>query len=120
MTLATDFQASVKTFLGDLGRSMTLRHVTPGTYDPTTGATTDDVTTDYTGTGRLGNYRDSAVDGTLFLQGDRQATFVPDDASATPVVGDTLIVGSDTYSVINGKERSVNGTAVSWTLQVRL
>jgi len=119
MTVGNQFQASVVGFLGDMGRAMTLRRIVAGTYDPTTGTTTGDTTTDYPGTGRLGDYSDVAQDGTVIKESDRKATFLPTDTSVTPQVGDRLVVGSDVYTVVNFKTREIGGIIGSYTLQVR-
>lgn len=119
MSLATDLQADINTFMGDLGQAMTLRRLVAGTYDVTTGTTSSDTSTDYVGKGRLGNYNDIAIDGTLVKQGDRIATFLPTNTAIVPQDGDRLVVGSDLYTVISFKRRTVGGTIIAYTLQVR-
>lgn len=119
MTIATDLQADMAALMADTGRAMTLKREVAGTYDPTTGETSSNVETLFTGNGRLGSYSDIVTNGTLIKQNDRRATFVPDDLTNVPQVGDILAVGSDSYSIINVKEREIAGQFHGFTMQVR-
>lgn len=100
------------------GRAITLRRTTPGAYaqDGSAGAAT---TTDYAGVGRVGAYEDRLIDGTRILATDRRVTFVPTDESFRAQPADLVIVGSDTYSVINAQMREIGGELIAYTLQVR-
>lgn len=119
MSLATQFQSDVNTFLTDIGRAMTLRRITAGTYDVTTGITSGDTSTDYAGYGRIGDYSDRARDGTIIKEGDRRVTFMPTNTAIAPQVGDRLVVGSDTYAIVNFQTREIGGTVAEYTLQIR-
>lgn len=103
----------------DDGRAMTVRSQTLGTYDPDTGTLTASTDSDYTGVGRLGNYHDAVINGTMIKAGDRRCTIVFDNQAFVPKVGDRLLVGTDTYAVVNVKERELGGTVIGFTLQVR-
>ena len=114
----------VRLFGGDKGRALTIRRITPGTYVPATGATGAATETDYTGTGRLGTYADSVIDGTLIRADDRKVTWVPGTAALAflPRPGDLVIAGADTddiYSVITVKTRELAAENICHTLQVR-
>lgn len=118
-SVANDLYASALGLLTDNGEPMTISRVTPGSYDPSTGSTGSPTTVVYPGQGRLGNYSDMAVDGTVIQQFDRRVTFVavPDDF--VPKIGDRLTVGPDVYSIINLKPREIGGNWVCFTLQAR-
>jgi hypothetical protein len=120
MTIAADLHRDIASFLTDMGRAVTLRRLTPGTYDPATGSGGSATTTDYTGKARIGDYSDAVKNGTLIKENDRKATFQPDNTAIVPAIGDSLIVGSDTYAVVNAmKTRELGGTAICYTLQLR-
>lgn len=120
MSLAEDLRADVAAFIGDLGRAVTLRRLTPGTYDPATGSGGTSTTKDYTGNARVGDYSDTVRDGTMIKDSDRRATFLPDDTTLIPAIGDSFIVGSVVFTIVNARKlREVNGTTFAWTLQIR-
>lgn len=100
------------------GRAITVRRTTPGAYaqDGSAGAAT---TTDYAGVGRIGNYRDALIDGTRILNTDRRVTFIPTNEAFRAQPGDLVIVGSDTYAVIDHMLREIGGELIAYTLQVR-
>ena len=119
MSLASDTQAQLGNLLDDLGQSMTLQRFVAGAYDPTTGTTSSDTTENYPGKGRLGNYSDQVMTNTLIQEGNRRCTFLPDDRSIVPVVGDKIVVDSLTYQVMQPiKSRTVAGTYIGHTFQV--
>lgn len=119
MSLASDLSSQVLTILTQFGRSVTLRHIVAGTYDPTTGTTTGDTSTDYVLTGALVGYKDYEVNGTSVLAGDRRCFLAAKNMTVVPNVGDTVIVGTATYSVINFQTQELSGTVLAYALQVR-
>lgn len=122
MALADDLRADLQAFFSDdaLGRAITVRHATAGTYDPSTGSGGTVTTRDYAGRGRLGDYSDYLRTNTAIADADRRVTFIPDDLSFVPMPGDTVIVaGEDPLSIINVKEREIGGVVISYTMQVR-
>lgn len=105
--------------LTDMGEPMTVSRVTPGAYDPATGSTGTPTTTNFAGQGRLGNYSDMTVDGTIIQQFDRRVTFVAVPQDFVPKIGDRLLVGADVYGIINLKPREIGGNWVCFTMQAR-
>lgn len=119
MTAALALRQSLTALMTDQGRTMTVRRDAQGTYDPATGAAPTGAITTYNAKGRLGDYSDAVKDGTLIQQFDRRCTIVFDDATFVPAAGDTLLVGSDAYSVVAVKERELGGVFIGFTMQVR-
>lgn len=121
MSLATDLQGDIAELLDnpDYGRDITLRKATKGSYDPATGQLASLTTTDYATRGLLLRYRDAVIDGTIIKQQDRKCVVKVKGLAATPEVEDRVIVGPDTYTVINFKTIELGGTVVLYTLQVR-
>ena len=96
------------------GTQYTFTRVTKGAYDPTTGQTSDTTTT-FTGYACLFDYADSDLaDGTI-LQGDRRMLA----ESGAYEIGDTVVVGSDTFRIINISDIGPSGTVVASNLQIR-
>lgn len=121
MALADDLQTDIAAVLddADFGRQVTLRRKTPASYDPSTGSAGSATTTDYTTRGIVLAYRDRAIDGALVRRGDRKCILKVKNLATAPQVGDQLIVGSDTYTVIDFKTGELGGTAFVYTLQIR-
>lgn len=104
------------------GRSLTFIRSPSLVYDSTTGIAapaTDDL--EFEGVGRFGTYADNLVDGSRIRSGDRKVTFVPDDLSYRPLVGDVIVdvIDGTNYKVVNFQIREANGELVCCTLQVR-
>lgn len=120
MTVGTDLRAKVLAlFNAGYGRTMTMGRITPGAYDPETGETAAPSTASQTGKGKIGDYDDKVIDGTLIRTGDRLCTFLPDLSTFRPAVGDSVVDGSDTYTVVSIKQRELGGDWIAFTLQVR-
>lgn len=129
MSVAADLKGAVKQTFGEYGREMFLRKVTQGTYNQASGKTTGGTSTDYRCIGRIGNYKDSAVDGQRVKRGDRRGTIIPDDSTIMPEEGDEVIVGGTLvstdvvggvhYSVVDAQVREIGGASVVHTVQLR-
>lgn len=125
MTVGTDLRAEILAlFVGGsgepaYGRTLTMGRITPGAYDPETGATAASTPSSQAGKGKIGDYDDKVIDGTLIRTGDRLCTFLPDDAAFRPAVGDSVVDGADTYTVVSIKQRELGGDWIAFTLQVR-
>jgi hypothetical protein len=87
----------------EFGQAVTLTHVIPGAYDPTTGGVTNTTTTQ-TGTGAVVDWAARQIDGTLIKVGDRRlllSAFKTDGAALTaPVLGDTVSIGGVVYTLV--------------------
>src|SRR4051794_12381952 len=121
MALADDLQNDIAAVLDDpdFGRVVTLRKKTAGTYDPATGSGGSASSADYVTRGIVLGYRDGVIDGTLIKHGDRKVILKVKDLAAVPTVGAQMIVGADTYTIVNVKTGELGGTAFVYTLQVR-
>ena len=110
----TPLTQSAGRIIAKFGTQYTFTRVTKGTYNPVTGKTSDSSST-YTGYACLFNYSDvDLADGTV-LQGDRRMLV----EGGTYEVGDSVVVGSDTYRVISVSEIAPAGTVVAANLQIR-
>lgn len=110
----TPLTQSAGRMIAKFGTQYTFTRVTKGTYDPATGTTTDTSST-FTAYACLFDYSDAdRADGSV-LQGDRRMLA----ESGTYEVGDTVVVGSETYRIISISDIGPSGTVVASNLQVR-
>lgn len=103
--------------IADFGQDATIRRVSGGTYDPVTGTTTGTTTTDTTVSAVVvGISKDYAAQlGGNVQAGDRMALIATD----APLVSDSLILGSDTWAILDVQEVNPGGTALLYKAHVR-
>lgn len=104
--------------INDIGKAMTLRKVTTGSYDPTSGAINGTTTIDTAIKGMLLNYQDRQFDGDIIQRGDRKAVIRASD-SVIPTNQDLLIAGPETLRIINVRQIEQAGTDLVYICQVR-
>ena len=98
MALAGSLRKAAAKLMSKLGGDVTLRTVTPGVYNPTTG-TASEVTSDVTIKGVLEDVNAREVND-LIQAGDRRLTIAAADVSATPTAADRIIISGVTYQVV--------------------
>lgn len=118
--LYSKLAATAQRLLADKGQPMTVTARTPGAYNPAiSGATPGAATTPVVGV--MLDYTEAAFradgDGAV-LRGDRKA-IVSAQGLTEVVMGDTLTVGGEVWSVVRAKKLNPAGTVVIHTLQVR-
>ena len=103
------------------GREINITRTTPGTYDQDAGTTGTSTEETHHGRGRVGNYRDSQVDGELIRRGDRVVTWQPDvdHESFVPKEKDVVSFGDEIASIVSVKRREVGEEWFAYTLQIR-
>jgi len=110
----TGITNSATNLITRFGKSYTFTRTTNGGYNPATG-TAGVVTTDFTKYACVFNYTDQdRADGTI-LASDRRMLVESGDYQ----VGDTVVLGSDVYQVINVSPIAPSGDVVAANLQVR-
>jgi len=98
MTLATPLRKVATKLMSKFGGDVTLRTVTSGVYNPTTG-TASEATSDVTIKGVLEDVNAREVGG-LIQAGDRRLTIAAADVSAVPTTADRVVISGVTYQVI--------------------
>lgn len=106
------------TLIDDLGKSVTLRKVTQGTYNPANGGVTN-TTSDETVRACILNFSNREFDGTMILQGDRKIVIAAKSATE-PQLNDLVIDGTSSYRIVSIRKVEENGTAVIYTCQGRI
>ena len=98
MALAGSLRKTATKLMSKFGGDVTLRTVTSGVYNPTTG-TASEATSDVTIKGVLEDVNAREV-GDLIQAGDRRLTIAAADVSAVPTTADRVVISSVTYQVI--------------------
>lgn len=110
----TPLTQSASRMITKFGAQYTFTRVTKGAYSAATGTTTDTSAT-YTKYACLFDYSDSdRADGSI-LQGDRRMLA----EGHSYAVGDTVVVGSDTFRIISISDVGPGGSVVASNLQIR-
>lgn len=112
--IQTDVASALDTDLLDVTTAITYRQVS-STYTPVTGNV--DVNTDESSRAVFYQISQSLVDNEAILSSDKTALILQNELTATPVINDTIIDGTDSYKVV----RILNDPAdATWELVVRL
>lgn len=120
MTIYDRAAATALRLLTKYGQTVTLRRITTGDYDPSTGSASQ-TTTDYTASAAKFDFdfRMSGmtfVPGTLIQSGDKQIFMSAHSLGITPAPGDQVIIGVDTWPVMGVKELKPADTAVLYEI----
>jgi hypothetical protein len=110
----TPLTQSASRMIEKFGALYTFTRITKGIYAPATGTTTDTAST-YQKYACLFDYSDTDLADGAILQGDRRMLA----EGHAYEVGDTVVVGSDTFRVINISDVGPSGTVVASNLQIR-
>jgi len=90
--------------ISKFGRDVTLKHVTEGSYDFSTGGVSGDSVTSETVKAVFTNYNDGQIDGSIVQRGDR-LVLVSNDVTSEPktndIIGGFKIVGVETIQPAN-------------------
>lgn len=116
MSLYDALALTTDELLDEFGQPITIRR-TASVYDPATG-TSSQSTVDTMAYGAKLPYGDRAIDGTLIQSGDEQVYVSPVNVVSIEV-GDKIIIGADTYSIVRVKTTAPAGVAVIHEVQVR-
>jgi len=123
MTFYARMQTTANRLLFGKGQQVSISHVIPGTYDPTTGGLTGGSTSVQTGTGAVFEYGNKNIDGTLIKVGDKQLLLSALKTDGTelvpPVVNDTVTIGGTVYTITQIKPLSPAGTIVLFDANLR-
>jgi len=116
--LDTRFRALATRLINKYGKSITLTSVTTGSYNPATGSVTN-TTSAASVKALVEDYKTGFADGLVKI-GDKKFTVAAIDLSSSPKPGDTITLGSATYSVIRVIETWSGEQIASYELQGRI
>jgi len=98
MALAGSLRKTATKLMSKFGGDVTLRTVTPGIYNPTTG-TAPEATSDTSLKGVLQDVSAREV-GDLIQAGDRRLTIAAADVTAAPTSADRLVIQGQVFQVV--------------------
>ena len=117
MSLAKALKKAASASLKKLGGDVTIRRVTTGSYNTTTGAITES-TSDTTIKGVLSNVTRSQVNDLIESQ-DKQLTISAGDITFVPTTKDRVVISSVEFKIIQVLTNEQNNSAVSFDLILR-
>ena len=117
MTLANPLRKVASKLMAKFGGVATIRRVTPGIYNPTTG-TASEVTADTVVRGVLEDVNVREVND-LIQSGDKRLTVAAADVTTAPVTADRVLIGGITHQIIRVTTIEQDNTAITHELILR-
>ena len=117
MSLANALKKAASKTLNKLGGDVTIRQVTAGSYNTTTGAITES-TSDTTVKGSLSNVSRSEVNDLIESQ-DKILTISAGDLTFVPTTKDRVVISNVEFKIIQVTTNEQNNTPVSFDLILR-
>ena len=117
MSLANALKKAASKTLSKLGGDVTIRRVSTGSYNTTTGAITE-TTSDTTIKGVLDNVSRSQVNDLIEAQ-DKILTISAGDLTFVPTTKDRVVISSVEFKIISISVNEQNNTPISFELVLR-
>ena len=117
MSLANALKKAASKTLNKLGGDVTIRRVSTGSYNTTTGAITE-TTSDTTIKGVLNNVSRSQVNDLIESQ-DKILTISANDITFVPTTKDRVVISSVEFKIISISVNEQNNTPISFELVLR-
>ena len=117
MSLANALKKAASASLKKLGGDVTIRQVTAGSYNTTTGAITES-TSDTTIKGTLSNVSRNQVNDLIESQ-DKLLTISANDLTFVPTTKDRVVISSVEFKIVQVITNEQNNTPVSFDLILR-
>lgn len=117
MTLATPLRKVASKLMAKFGGSATIRRVTPGVYNPSTG-TASETTADTAVRGVLEDVNLREVDD-LVQAGDKRLLIAAADIANAPTTADEVLIGAVVHQVITVRTIEQDNTAITYELILR-
>jgi hypothetical protein len=117
MTLASPLRKVASKLMAKFGGVATIRRVTPGVYNPTTG-TASETTADTAVRGVLEDVNVREVND-LIQSGDKRLTVAAADVAAVPATADRVLIGGVTHQIIRVTTIEQDNTAITHELILR-
>ena len=117
MTLATPLRKVASKLMAKFGGTVTIRRVTPSTYNTTTGAITE-TTADTSVRGVLEDVNLREVN-ELIQAGDKRLTIAAADVTNAPTTTDRVLIGGVSHQVIRVQTIEQDNTAITYELILR-
>lgn len=120
MTMDTTLRPLARKLVDGFGKAVTLRRIASGTYDPTTGAISGSVTTDFEIRGVVRSLEDGHVKNTLVETGDLEVTIAAEGLPVEPSANtDSIVMDNGTWAVVSVEPIFSGELAALYNLVVR-
>ena len=117
MSLAKSLEKVARNVINALGGDVTIRYITAGSYNATTGSVTE--TTDDTGIkGVVENVSNAEVN-QLVEATDKKLIVAADDLAAAPTTKDHVVISSVVHQIIRVDTIEQDNTAITYELILR-
>jgi hypothetical protein len=117
MSIAKALEKVASKVIGKLGGDVTIRYVSAGAYNTTTGAITETVS-DTNIKGVLEDVNAREVN-ELVQAGDKKLTVAANDLATAPETKDRVVIGSVVHQIIRAETIEQDNTAVVYELTLR-
>lgn len=117
MSLASSLRKASKKVLGAVGGDVTIRTISTGTYNTTTG-TVAETTSDKTVKGLVEDVNAREVND-LIQADDRRLTIAASSVTSAPTTADRVVISSINYQIISVKTVEQDNTAITYELILR-
>ena len=117
MSIASALKKAASKTLKKLGGNVTIRQVTAGAYNTTTGAIAES-TSDTTIKGFLSNVNRSEVNNLIESQ-DKRLTIAAKDLTYIPTTKDRVLISNVEFKIIQVIQNEQNNVAISFDLVLR-
>lgn len=117
MTLATPLRKVASKLMAKFGGTVTIRRVTPSSYNTTTGAITE-TTADANVRGVMEDVNLREVN-ELIQAGDKRLTIAAADVTNAPTTTDRVLIGGVSHQVIRVQTIEQDSTAITYELILR-
>lgn len=117
MSIAKALERVASKVIGKLGGDVTIRYVSAGAYNTTTGAITETVS-DTNIKGVLEDVNAREVN-ELVQAGDKKLTVAANDLATAPETKDRVVIGSVVHQIIRAETIEQDNTAVVYELTLR-
>ena len=110
----TDLQSTATRLIEEYGQALTFTRTTEGSYNPATGQTTSDTSTEFTKNAAVFDYKTHEMVGAV-ESGDKK--LIAEDYAYE--VSDTVTIDGDLYRVMEVKRMKPGDTSLAYELRVR-
>jgi hypothetical protein len=117
MSIAKALEKVASKVIGKLGGDVTIRYVSAGAYNTTTGAITETIS-DTNIKGVLEDVNAREVN-ELVQAGDKKLTVAANDLATAPETKDRVVIGSVVHQIIRAETIEQDNTAVVYELTLR-
>lgn len=117
MSLAKSLEKVASKVIGKFGGDVTIRYVTAGSYNTTTGAISETVSdTDIKGVLENVNLREVNE---LIQAGDKRLTIAANDLATAPETKDRVVISSVVHQIVRVETTEQDNTAITYDLILR-